>query len=203
MKKNPNPNWSNETDLIQCLLNSDSDAFQYIVQAYHPIMLSVARAIAGDSIADEIVQEAWISAIKALPKFEGRSTLKTWLIQIVSNGAKTRLRKERRQVSLDEGWQYDVSDNFDQRGHRLNSVEKWHVDTPEALLANEQLKQEIEHAYQSLPAMQRAVLTLIDIENYNLSEVCNILDITSSNARVLLHRARTALHHCIDKLQDH
>ncbi len=70
-------------------------------------MILVARAIVGEAFADEVVQDAWISAIRALPKFEGRSSLKTWLLHIVivSNGAKSRVRRENRHSSLDEGWQ--------------------------------------------------------------------------------------------------
>ncbi|MFT5422215.1 MAG: RNA polymerase sigma-70 factor (ECF subfamily), partial [Candidatus Endobugula sp.] len=82
--------------LIQNLIDGDPAAFEHVVAEYHNLMLSVARAIVGSSIADEVAQEAWISAIKALPKFEGRSSLKTWLIQIVSNGAKSRVRRENR-----------------------------------------------------------------------------------------------------------
>ena len=156
-------------------------------------MLSVARAIVGDSIADEVVQEAWISAIKALPKFEGRSSLKTWLVQIVSNGAKSRVRRENRYTPLDDGLEAVPSDKFDQTGHRIDDVLPWETATPEALLANTQLQEVIEQAFQALPAMQRAAITMIDMEGYKIDEVCNILDISSSNARVLLHRARIAL----------
>lgn len=77
-----------EKVLIKRLINGEADAFEQVVADYHNIMLSIARAIVGEAFADEEVQDAWMSAIKALPKFEGRSTLKTLLLHIVSNGAK-------------------------------------------------------------------------------------------------------------------
>jgi RNA polymerase sigma-70 factor (ECF subfamily) len=196
------PQRDNENTLIQHLVEGDSAAFEHIVAEYHNLMLSVARAIVGDSIADEVVQEAWISAIKALPKFEGRSSLKTWLVQIVSNGAKSRIRRENRYTSLDIGWEAVPSDRFDPTGHRIDDVLPWDIATPEAMLANTQLQKTIEQAFRSLPAMQRATITMIDMEGYNIDEVCNILVLSSSNARVLLHRARVAVHNAIELYQD-
>jgi len=202
MKKNSNSIFENEKTLIIKLIDGDQAAFEFVVSEHHNIMLSIARAIVGEAFADEVVQEAWISAIKALPKFEGRSKLKTWLLHIVSNGAKSRVRRENRMISLDEGWESVASDKFDQTGHRLDNVYPWEEATPEALLANEQLQAVIEETFQQLPAHQRAVLTMYDMEGIKMDEICNILDISASNVRVLLHRARTTLHHSIEKYQD-
>ena len=202
MKKNALPDEMDQTALIAKLNSGDASAFEYVVGQYHSIMLSVARAIIGEAFADEVVQEAWVSAIKALPHFEGRSSLKTWLLQITSNGAKTRLRRESRQLSLDDGWQAEPDYKFDHRGHRIDDVLQWNIDTPEALLQNDQLRDVIEKTYQRLPPHQRAVLTMCDMEGLEMTEICNILDISASNARVLLHRARTALHHSIEKYQE-
>ncbi|MDO7597109.1 MAG: sigma-70 family RNA polymerase sigma factor [Pseudomonadota bacterium] len=197
-----NSNDSDEKALITDLINGDEKAFELIVSNYHNLMLSVARAIVGEAFADEVVQDAWISAIKALPKFEGRSSLKTWLLHIVSNGAKSRVRRENRMISLDDCWQSVSSEKFDNTGHRIDEILPWEEATPEALLANEQLQAAIEKTFQSLPPLQRAALTMYDMEGLKMEEVCNILDISASNARVLLHRARTGLHQCIEKFQD-
>ena len=196
-----NSNNGDEKALITNLIKGDEKAFELIVTNYHNLMLSVARAIVGEAFADEVVQDAWISAIKALPKFEGRSSLKTWLLHIVSNGAKSRVRRENRMISLDEGWQSVPAGKFDKSGHRLDDVLAWEEATPEALLANEQLQVAIEKTFRALPPLQRATLTMYDMEGLKMGEVCNILDISASNARVLLHRARTSLHQCIDKFQ--
>ena len=202
MKKLFQSKRNDENALIQNLIDGDPIAFEHVVAEYHNLMLSVARAIVGSSIADEVTQEAWISAIKALPKFEGCSSLKTWLIQIVSNGAKSRVRRENRYTSLDEGLEAVSADKFDQAGHRKDNVSAWDQATPEDLLANEQLQTVIEQAFQTLPAMQRAAMAMVDMEGFKIVEVCNILDISSSNARVLLHRARVAVHQCIEQYQD-
>lgn len=202
MKKIVSAEQMDEQTLITKLIEGDGDAFEFVVGRYHSIMLSVARAIIGEAFADDVVQEAWISAINALPRFEGRSSLKTWLLQITGNTAKSRLRRERRELSLDDGWQAEPDEKFDKRGHRIDDVLPWNIETPDALLENEQLRQVIEDTFQALPPHQRAVLTMADIEGLKMAEICNILDITASNARVLLHRARTALHHSIEKYQD-
>lgn len=199
MKKNVKLSSADEHSLIRQLINGDAKAFDYVVSQYHGLMLTVARAIVGEAFADEIVQDAWLSAIKALPNFEGRSSLKTWLLQITSNGAKTRFKREQRQVSLDDGWESVPHDKFDERGHRLDNILPWDEETPDALLENEQLRIVIETSFRQLPANQRAMLTMYDMEGLEMSEICNILDISSSNARVLLHRARTTLHHKIEE----
>lgn len=191
-----------ERQLIKQLINGDQLAFEKVVSEYQNIMISVARAIVGEAFADEVVQDAWISAIKALPKFEGRSSLKTWLLHIVSNGAKSRVRRENRHSSLDEGWQSVPADKFNAIGHRYDDVFAWEEATPEAILANDQLQAIIEKSFQQLPAQQRAALSLYDLEGIEMKEICNILDVSASNVRVLLHRARTTLHHTIEKYQD-
>lgn len=192
---------NDESQLIKRLITGDQRAFQQVVSAHHNTMLSVARAIVGEAFADEVVQDAWISAIKALPQFEGRSSLKTWLLHIVSNGAKTRVRRENRMSSLDEHWESEPADKFDHTGHRYDDVLPWEQATPEAILANEQLQTIIEQTFQELPALQRAALTMYDMEGIDMNEICNILSISSSNVRVLLHRARTTLHHKIEQYQ--
>jgi RNA polymerase sigma-70 factor (ECF subfamily) len=194
-------NKTDESKLVKQLIAGDEKAFQQIVADYHTIMLSVARAIVGEAFADEVVQDAWISAIKALANFEGRSSLKTWLLHIVSNAAKTRVKRENRMSSLDDGWESEPADKFDHTGHRYDDVLPWENATPEAILANDQLQAIIEKTYQKLPAQQRAALTMYDMEGIPMDEICNILSISSSNIRVLLHRARTTLHHEIEQYQ--
>jgi RNA polymerase sigma-70 factor (ECF subfamily) len=202
MKKISSAPKKDEKNLIQQLIAGDAAAYEFMVSEYHGLMLSVARAIIGEAFADEVVQDAWISAIKALPDFQARSSLKTWLLQITSNGAKTRLRRERRQISLDDGWEAVSSDKFDHTGHRIEDVLPWDMDTPDALLENTQLQSVIDACYQSLPPNQRAVLTMYELEGIEMKEICNILDLSSSNVRVLLHRARASLHQSIEKYRE-
>lgn len=203
MKITTAPLFEDEQVLIDALLAGDSEAFEWLVGRYQSRMVAVARAIIGDAFAEEVVQDAWISAIKALPGFAGRSSLLTWLLQITANGAKSRLRREKRHQSLDEGWQLeDNDDRFDARHHWRQDISQWELSTPEAIAENAELSAIIEQAFSQLPPMQQAVMELYDLQQIPMPEICNILDISASNARVLLHRARTAIQQQIAHYQD-
>lgn len=189
--------------LIPALLAGNEAAFEWLIANYHQRMLVVARGIIGEAFAEEVVQEAWLSAIRALPEFAGRSSLSTWLIQITANGAKSRLRREKRNISLDEGWQLEDDDSrFDGRQHWRHDISQWELATPEAIAENAELSAIIEQAFAQLPPMQQAVLELYDLQQTPMPEICNILDISASNARVLLHRARSAIQQQIANYQD-
>ncbi len=192
--------------LIKRLLNNDQLAYRELIASHNDKMTSVARAIVGNVFVDDVVQDAWISIYRALPKFKGKSSLKTWILTIVSNEAKTRIRKESRHVSLDamspDTSSYLSEQRFQADGHWDKPPADWAGETAESLLQIEQLQECINKSIQNLPDMQKAVFELRDIELLNLDEVCNILDITNSNARVLLHRARLNLMGVIDKHQE-
>lgn len=189
---------------ITLLKQRDHHCFTQLVATYHNTLLTVARSIIGSALADEVVQEAWVSAYNALPSFEGRSSVKTWLFTIVSNHAKTRLRKESRAVSLDalEEMFPDFSDRFRPDGHWQAAPNQWHTESPESLLEETQLRRCIEHTLMQLPPLQRSVFTLRDLEQLSLEEICNNLGISDSNVRVLLHRARLRLLQVIDRYQE-
>ncbi len=191
-----------EKEILKRLLDGDEAIFNQVFTTYYSSMQAVAYAIAGPIIADEVVQEAWLSALKALPKFEGRSSLKSWLIRIVANEAKTRRRKENRSVSLEaiqDTWSTDP--RFTENSHWKNPSSQWHADTPEDLLSAEELKDCIEKNMQKLPENQLAALRLRDAGGLSMDELCNILDVSSSNVRVLLHRARDKVLRVIDHFQ--
>ncbi len=139
-----------------------------------------------------------------MPKFEGRSTLKTWITQIVANEAKKRLGKESRQVSLDSLGNDDEHflERFDSQGHWSIPPANWDLSTPAEILDEKQLKQCIDETIKNLPEKQKAVFTLRYLENYSLSELCNILEISNSNIRVLMHRARLVLYQTIEHFQE-
>ena len=191
-----------DDDLIPRLLSGNETAFKLLVKNYNGLMIHLARAIVGDAIAEEVVQDAWIASIKALPKFERRSSLKTWILRIVTNCAKSRLRHESRTINFD-----DISNipgeipqaNFKSNGHWQLAPHAWHADTPDALLSSGELKREIDKALKGLPVAQQAVVALRDMQGLNMDEICKILEISESNARVLLHRARSQIRLCIDK----
>lgn len=195
--------YATEEQLIAGLLNKEEAAYREAVRRYHATMKYVALTLTGEKIADEVVQEAWFSVLKALPKFQGRSTLKTWILRIVANEAKTRLRKENRMISLESLLEEDrdIADRFDAGGHWFKTPHEWKADSPEALLSSEELKNCIEKLIESLPGMQSATLSLREQQGYSLTEICNILEVSESNVRVLLHRARNRLFACIEHFQ--
>ena len=171
----------------------------------------MARPIVGDSWAEEVVQEAWVSIFKALPKFQGRSSLKTWIYKILKNEAFSRYKKESKTVSLEAQLPDDQQDRsvedwlnsaFKKNGHWANSPSGWDLSSPEALMQEEQLQQCIEHTLEVLKSDQKAVFLLRDQDQLSMEEVCNILEISHSNARVLLHRARLKLFQVINHYQD-
>ncbi len=192
-----------DSELVKRLLKKDAEAFKQVLQAWYRPMRYIATSIAGDSIADEVVQEAWLSAIKALPKFEGRSSLKSWVMRIVSNEAKTRRRKESHSVSLEqvqESWATDPR-FLDNGQWRPANFQPWEYDSPDAIIQAEELKGCIEKHVAILPPNQREALMLREAGDYSLDEICNLLDVSSSNVRVLLHRARDKILQVIDRFQ--
>ncbi|MCH8846884.1 MAG: sigma-70 family RNA polymerase sigma factor [Proteobacteria bacterium] len=191
---------------LENLKKQDHQAFQRLVEKYNRQIVVVARAIIGDSLAEEVTQEAWVSVYRALPSFEGRSSIKTWIFTIVSNEAKTRLRKESRLVRINEMEEvipaYLNGERFNNDGSWSSPPPLWDIESPEKILENEQLRQCIEKTIELLPDVQKSVFLLRDIEQQSLEEICNILDISNSNVRVLLHRARVRLMQIIDQYQE-
>ncbi len=194
---------------IAALRQGDRAAFTALVARHHRHLLIIARAIVGDVWAEEVVQEAWISVYRALPKFEGRSSLQTWLSTIVRNEARTRLGKEARYVSLDTFPESSHEDTlralnmaFRGDGHWQGAPADWHVDSPLALLENTALQHCIERTLTRLSADQRAVFTLRDLQQMDLQDICNTLQLSNSNVRVLLHRARLTLMQVINRYQE-
>lgn len=191
---------------LDLLRAQDHGAFTRLVQQYHEQLLVVARAIVRPAQAEEVVQEAWVSIFNALPKFEGRSTIKTWMYTIVSNAAKGKLRKENREITLEDSGRvlgdYLSEERFKSDGHWSSGPASWHMESPDRILEETQLSQCIEKNLALLPDAQRAVFLLRDVEQESLEAICNMLSITNSNARVLLHRARVSLLSVIDHYQE-
>ncbi|MNF97176.1 RNA polymerase sigma factor YlaC [compost metagenome] len=156
-------------------------------------MRAVAYAILGSRQADEAVQDAWLAVVRGLPGFQGRSSLKTWLLTITANTAKNRYKQNRREVLLDDlpAPHGSVGDErFAGDGHWLLAPSSWHEDSPEGLLSQDELRECLEHTLLSLSQLQSSVLILRERQGLELEEICNLLDISLSNVRVLLHRAR-------------
>lgn len=184
-----------EKELISALKVADRNAYREAMRRYGGAMLAAARSITTQH-AEDAVQEAWISAIAALKDFESRASLKTWLVRIAINKAYNAIRSHRREVSFEglEAAHDPLADAF-VPGGKFGT--QWHVqfqqwtdDTPDALLQAHVLQECLDHHLEDLPEGQRLAITLKDIEGLSPSEICNTLDISPSNFRVLLHRAR-------------
>lgn len=190
-----------DSEMIELLLKKDREAFRLAIKQYQPAMRSLAVRIVGDSISDEVVQEAWIAIMRGLPSFERRSSLKTWIFTIVANEAKMRLRKEKPSVSLDALGGTDLPSRFDQSGKWLTPPQNWELSSPDEILSAGELQECIEATMEDLPPLQASTLQLRELENMNFADICNILGVSESNVRVLLHRARQNLYQIIEHFQ--
>jgi RNA polymerase sigma-70 factor (ECF subfamily) len=162
-------------------------------------------------VAEEVVQDAWMGVLQQLDRFEGRSSLKTWVLRIVSNRAKTRAIHERRTVpfstlasAAEDADEPAVDpDRFLPAGHRwaghwASPPASWREVPEDRLLARETMA-EVQGAVDCLPAAQRAVLVLRDVEGVTAAEVCQLLGLTEGNQRVLLHRARAKVRAALER----
>ncbi|MEH6350446.1 MULTISPECIES: RNA polymerase sigma factor [unclassified Pseudomonas] len=196
---------TDDTLLLQRLLAGEQQAYKELVSAYQSPMRAVAYAIVGSRHVDEVVQDAWLSVVRNLSGFQGRSSLKTWLLTITANAAKGRYKQNRREVLLDDlpsphGTLGD--DRFAADGHWLLAPFAWHQDTPEALLTMAELRDCLEHTLLSLSELQGSVLNLRERQGLELEEICNLLDISLSNVRVLLHRARLKVFATVEHFEE-
>ena len=189
--------------LVKRLLQGEQLAYREVVTLHQRLMHHVAASIVGPALADEVVQESWLSILRALPKFEGRSSLKTWILTVVGNTAKTRLRKESRSIAVGDAQDVELAsleERFDSTQHWSSSLGSWSVAQPDQLLESRQTQEAIHRVIASLPEKYRAVLVLRELEGLEMEEICKILDLTHSNARVLLHRARSQVWQSLENL---
>lgn len=201
-----NAHISADATLLERLARGEQDAFEALVKRYHLPMKRVAAAIVGQGEAEEAVQDAWMAVIRHLPGFRGESSLKTWLFAIVGNEAKSRLRKTRREVSMDgvgdDGSLRLFSERFDATGHWLTAPPLWDQDSPEGLLSFEDFQRCLEKVVAQLPENQRAAMALCDMDGLPLEDICNILGVSASNVRVLIHRARLKVHGMVEHYEE-
>jgi RNA polymerase sigma-70 factor, ECF subfamily len=190
-----------EHTLVDRLLTGDESAFETIVDRYHRRLLRLARVyVRTESLAADVVQETWLAILRGLSRFERRSTLRTWIFRILANRARTHAVREARLVPFSDLDADDGSDEdtpgasaFDEQGGWRHPPLSWAPSTPEAIALNDEMGEALKAAIEELPPGQRAVVLLRDVEGVDAEETCNILGITETNQRVLLHRGRTRL----------
>src|SRR5512133_3577237 len=196
------PAHAEDEELLDALRQGDERAYVALVRRYGALMQRVALSyVRTPAVAEEVVQETWCAVLTGLERFEGRAALKTWLFRILTNRAKTRGQREARTVPFsslgdDEGEGPSVdperflpADHPRWPGHWAAGPAPWSALPHERLLARE-VRAHIRAAIDTLPERQQAVIVLRDVEGWPPEEVCEILDLSEGNQRVLLHRAR-------------
>lgn len=189
-----------DEDLLARLRAGDESAFEALVERYHPRLIRFALSFASRwELAEDVVQETWIGLLRGLDRFEGRSSLGTWLFQICANRARSMAAREARIIPVDpEGPAVDPA-LFQADGAWAEPVTAW-ADPPTDAAEQAELIERIRRAIDDLPPGQRQVVTLRDVEGMTAVQVCEIMSITEVNQRVLLHRGRTRVRAVLDRL---
>jgi RNA polymerase sigma-70 factor (ECF subfamily) len=195
-----------DAELVRRIRAGDRTAFTALVRRHGGPLLRLARVFVRDeSLAEEVVQDTWVAVLDGLDGFEGRAAFRTWLYRILANRARTRATREGRTVPFSALAQGDDGgdpilepDRFDERGMWRDPPVGWSEETPERLALAAETRAVMEAAVAALPPNQRAVLVLRDEEGLETEEICNLLGLTVTNQRVLLHRARTRVRQAIE-----
>lgn len=188
--------------LVRRLRAREEAAFAELVNRYHGALIRLAMTfVPSRAVAEEVVQETWLGVIRGIDRFEGRSSLRTWVFRILVNRARTRGTQESRSVpfsSVGEPGADEpavdpdrfLGDGTRWAGHWAVAPRSWAAGPEERLLSRETVAV-VETAVAALPPSQREVITLRDIEGWDAAEVCALLGVSDGNQRVLLHRARS------------
>lgn len=201
-----------ETTLLEMLRQRDEAAFTQIVEQYHSSLVRLATIYVQDiTSAEEVAQETWLAVLQGLHRFEGRSSLKTWIFTILTNKAKTRGERENRTLPFSALVEASPNEpTVDQTRFNHSSAEKWPghwapgsapvswEGVPEEQLLLRETLNVILEAINRLPENQRLVITLHDQDELSQQEICNILEISETNQRVLLHRARSRVRQALE-----
>lgn len=201
-----------ERSLVAHLRGGDEAVFMRLVEQYQPAMVRLARVYVHDAAtAEEVAQETWLSVLKNLDHFEGRSSFKTWLFHILVNAAKSRSQRERRSVPFsalaapEDDAESEPSvppERFRPEGDPyaggwVTIPQRWDQ-VPEANVASQETRERIMEAIERLPANQQSVIRLRDVDGYPAEDVCQILGVSEANQRVLLHRARSRVRQALE-----
>lgn len=204
---------ANDSSIVAALQVGDEDVFRTVFADLTPGLIRLARQYVSEALAEEVAQETWVSVIASIDQFEQRSSLKTWIYRIMLNKVRTLALREAKVVpfaalgSVGDGTEHAVDPERLMRegapGHWTQTPHQWQR-LPEEILEARETLETITEAIARLPPAQQEVVELRDICGWTAKEVCNTLDISSVNQRVLLHRGRTALRNTLEEyLHDH
>ena len=197
--------------LLEALRSGEEAAFATLLERYHQPLLRLATCfVKTQAVAEEVVQDTWLGVLQGLDRFEARSALKTWIFRILVNRAKTRAQREGRMASFSslataeiEAVEAAVEPGRFQGAHEAlpnhwASPPKHWGDNPEKRLLDHETLAYIQNAIATLPEAQQVVMTLRDVRQWTAAEVCDLLEISETNQRVLLHRARSRVRRALE-----
>ena len=185
---------TDEAGLVERLRAGDEAAFATLVRMYQANLLRVAQTIVGSrAVAEEVVQDTWLAVVRGVDRFEGRSTFKTWLFHILVNRARTSAGREHRTTPVRDD---SLDDSFDSNGAWATPPVPWADQVDDRIVADS-LAARVREILPTLPAVQRQVVVLRDVEGLTSAEVAAALGVTDGNQRVLLHRARAHIRDCL------
>ncbi|MFQ5961541.1 MAG: RNA polymerase sigma factor [Candidatus Methylomirabilales bacterium] len=201
-----------DVPLLEALRRGEEAAFVTLLERYHQPLLRLATFFVKNwAVAEEVVQETWLGVFQGIDRFEARSSLKTWIFRILANRAKSRARREGRTPSLSslatseiEAAEAAVEPGRFQGAHEelpnhwASPPKSW-GENPEKRLLAQETRAQIQTAISTLPEAQQVVITLRDVNQLTPEEVCNILEISETNQRVLLHRARSRVRRVLEE----
>lgn len=193
---------------LEAIKAGDEVAFEAIITRYHGPLMRLAMAYVRDhGVAEDVVQETWLTCLSNLDRFEGRSSLKTWIFGILMNVARARRRKESRVLPFASLFRWDDSDSrrptvdrgrFGSNGLWTIPPDSW-TNLPEARVINREALDRVKIAIEALPEKQREVVILRDVAGMDSDEVCELLAISATNQRVRLHRGRAAVRRVLEE----
>ena len=189
-----------DADLVVRLRAGDEAAFAALVERYHASLLRLAQTmVPSRAIAEEVVQETWLGVVRGIGRFEGRSSLRTWLFHILVNRARTTGVRENRRAPAFTEWVPAVEPSrFGKDGAWVDPPTPWPDDIDDRLAA-EMMAGRVRARLSHLPDLQRQVVTLRDLEGMGAAEVCQLLGISDANQRVLLHRGRSRIRSMLER----
>lgn len=185
-------------ELVARLRAGEEEAFVALVDRHHVAMLRLANSfVPSPAVAEEVVQDTWMGVLRGIDGFAGRSSFKTWLLRILVNRARTTGVRERRSVAIGDVTPAVDASRFDATGAWSSPPQHWVQDSEDRLLA-QSLSRQLREGLAELPPRQREVVTLRDVDGLSSREVCEVLEISEANQRVLLHRGRSRLRQALE-----
>ncbi|MDP7736184.1 RNA polymerase sigma factor [Mycobacterium paragordonae] len=207
----PDDRWKTEADLITALKAGDAQAFSALVETLHAPLVRMASVYVHAAMAEDAVQDAWLSVVRSIGKFEGRASLRTWIVRVVLNRVRSLARGQFNTVPYaTAGPETDVRPSVDPDrmahpelgAHYWRDVPgRWDL-LPEQRLMSAEVRAVVLDGLRRLPSAQREVVSMRDIGGWSSEETCEALGISAANQRVLLHRGRAVLRNLLEVYLD-